>query len=405
MMKYFECHPGFADVVFAIESDDDLEAFVLDYDADVLLTHTLSAMRATASAIIKGFPATSALAYASAADFSHHEGIPTFHENQENNAREAAEAARLEHVQRAAQLAAKLVVDAAIAAADAVIAAAAAAITEKKRADTKRRADEEREAAFWRRHAAEAAEAAWRAAVARIRNPGQEDAVAEREAIARLQNVHDHGVTCAARLIIKRLEEQPDPSCMLQHDGRIIICQVDAAFALRKDVSLDKVQDARRTLACLNGETLVCLGTSDLRALALVWCRISNNVAMKHDLISTLCTQLAQAVEHGAVVCATGRVMRILCTLDGCDDSLMECVKPMWVIQKELDTLAGAVRRDVLSECSPELRALYDAGSAPDLEARMRDVYIGRAVAIYCYELGMTYEVLRPHIEVNCAEF
>lgn len=54
--------------------------------------------------------------------------------------------------------------------------------------------------------------------------------------------------------------------------------------------------------------------------LSIVWNRI-NELPNKNDAIEMLVVQLSEAYEGGNVVCATGRVMHILSTLDGLDSN------------------------------------------------------------------------------------
>jgi hypothetical protein len=135
-------------------------------------------------------------------------------------------------------------------------------------------------------------------------------------------------------------------------------------------------------------------GVTELEALDRVWAKIGSlhDDRIQHNAIETLGKQLASAHERGTTVCSTGKIARVLGSLDGIANETT--LKPIWAVRDELNTLAAKVRSSLLEAASPAQKAAYGRGDAPDLEGAMRDEFTQKAFATYCDSLGMSKKII-----------
>ena len=59
-------------------------------------------------------------------------------------------------------------------------------------------------------------------------------------------------------------------------------------------------------------------------------------------MIEILANQLDSSIENGHVVCSSGRIARIIGTLDGINDN-MTLSRPVWAIREEIGNLAAKI--------------------------------------------------------------
>lgn len=93
-----------------------------------------------------------------------------------------------------------------------------------------------------------------------------------------------------------------------------------------------------------------------------VWSRIhqAEDQELKNNMIKSLSQSLASAVEHDHVVCSTGKITRILGSLDAIDPGT-QTMRPEWAIEREIADAAAAIRQSYMERISPEARAAYEA--------------------------------------------
>lgn len=146
------------------------------------------------------------------------------------------------------------------------------------------------------------------------------------------QNVHDHSVTAS---LAQRLQHLPEGSGSAYEDVMMMVLESDAENRADAFYTLDSLGDLQHST----------LGTSERQALGKVWNRIQQmDPEMQRNAKAMLLSQLASGVEHGNVVCSTGKIARILGTLDGFD--VDEPIKPMWAVKEEIASLAAKTRND-----------------------------------------------------------
>jgi hypothetical protein len=106
-------------------------------------------------------------------------------------------------------------------------------------------------------------------------------------------------------------------------------------------------EDAFRVLESLNDAEHSGLEISERAALNAVWAKISSLPGgdkrdAKRDAKDILVQQLASGVEQGAIVCSTGKIARIMGTMDGLSEGAQ--LKPMWAVREEIGSLAAKIR-------------------------------------------------------------
>ena len=193
------------------------------------------------------------------------------------------------------------------------------------------------------------------------------------------QNVHDHGVASATRHNLRGLLQ----AC--GDDRR----QLDAAreTAIRDAIgrldglSASDRSDALHVIGKLTGDTHSALGASERGALSAVWHAIeaTDSAELRANLTETLAKQLASAVEHGSVVCSTGKIARIVGTLEGTGGV---SARPMWAVRDELASLAAQAR--------DEAEGHQAANGAEAFARRAREEYVDK--------LGLSAAVIEPII-------
>ena len=122
----------------------------------------------------------------------------------------------------------------------------------------------------------------------------------------------------------------------------------------------DKKRDAIKSFEYiydLNTRNL-SLNVRETEAIDLVWERIKDN----QDLKDTFFYELSSMVENGTVVCSTGRVTRILDTLNGLDDTPVKII-PEAVIKQDMLFKASKLRDEVYSKYDKDQ---LDAGTHPN---------------------------------------
>ena len=172
------------------------------------------------------------------------------------------------------------------------------------------------------------------------------------------QNSHDHVVVNTIRESVRNLRNSTDTIYDLSttlRDLRDYINCSDTSDQKRKDAvrTLDRIETSEGTLSGTN--------ESESDVLHLVWNRIHNSInsgnkeTLKHNLVN----ELAEGVEHGAVVCSRGRFNRIVDSLNKVDPAVD--IKPKWVLQQEMLSKAATIRGDMMKSLSASDKQAIDS--------------------------------------------
>ena len=127
------------------------------------------------------------------------------------------------------------------------------------------------------------------------------------------------------------------------------------------NVSPEEKADAARVLQSLNFSNHSRFNMSERDILDLVWARINapTNAEKKEDLQELLVKSLASGVEHGHVVCSSGKALRVIGALDCVDEAVN--IRPDWAVNEEIGSVVAAVRKRTLDAATDDARLAYDA--------------------------------------------
>ena len=157
-----------------------------------------------------------------------------------------------------------------------------------------------------------------------------------------LQNVHDHSVSQITKKNLNYLkEEQSKTNNTEKNTKEAVIDQILQHPELSNTIK----GNALLVLDNLNKkEKHSTFNVTEQEALDLVWNKIKETpeIENKNNLVEILARQLDTGIENGHIVCSSGKIARIIGSLDGVDEN-MTASKPMWVLKEEIATLAGKI--------------------------------------------------------------
>lgn len=109
----------------------------------------------------------------------------------------------------------------------------------------------------------------------------------------------------------------------------------------------DKLLDAQKALKHIktNNIRVDAIDSHEVDTLNTVWSRIKQLSNKDTDLRENLVTELSEMVEHGEVVCPTGRTSRLINSLNGIDP--LVDIKPTYAIKEEMLSKAAVIRNSL----------------------------------------------------------
>jgi phage protein U len=177
------------------------------------------------------------------------------------------------------------------------------------------------------------------------------------------QNVHSSSVQTAAN---KKIDY------IIQNTGTMYApkqAKADFLSAINyvEGLTEEQRENIGKVLGSMKDSAHSKYGKSENEIFSIVWSRINDpaNKDRRNDMIKVLAQNMESAIEHGLVVCSTGKIVRTIGSLDGIDKAEesgdMPQLKPEWVLDKELAELAAKIRSARLSAAGEEEREAYDA--------------------------------------------
>jgi hypothetical protein len=148
-----------------------------------------------------------------------------------------------------------------------------------------------------------------------------------------IQNVHDHSLQNIGKQIIDVLESKIKSSNKNFSDN---------VQDLLKKVNHTKYPNVKRVCESLGDLTHSKYDRSEQDVFNLVWEKAKDN----EDINNMFMYNLDSSVEHDYVVCSTGKIMRMLSTLDVIDKDTPD-LKPDWVIKEEITQTISKIIRDL----------------------------------------------------------
>lgn len=216
------------------------------------------------------------------------------------------------------------------------------------------------------------------------------------------QNVHDHGVSRSIRQNVRQIVE----GTRQDYDSAFLIDSVMHELRESRELPREMLADAFRVLVSLVPDKIESIGCSQLDVLNAVKQKIDGveDKCLKSNLFETLGKNLSSGVERGSVVCSTGKIGRIVSTLEGTDLVANKAV-PIEIIRNEIGTLASKIRDEVLSEVSKTEVDAYNSSTAHTLSSRMKSRLEARVTSTYVDGLGLSHKVLEPLVSAYSSEF
>jgi hypothetical protein len=194
------------------------------------------------------------------------------------------------------------------------------------------------------------------------------------------QNVHDHGIVNITKKNIEQLKINNNI------DGVSDFDPVVHAIIELKDVNPDEKMDALHVIEKMTDHVHSSFHISEKDALRFVWKKImSAPDNSRNNLIESLAKQLASAVENGYIVCSSGKISRIMATLDGYEHGNTESVRPMWAIKDEIGNIAAKIRSD--------------GESTGETTEYMMNTFKERVLADYVQGIGLNKDIIQPIID------
>jgi len=169
------------------------------------------------------------------------------------------------------------------------------------------------------------------------------------------QNVHETTVLKTIKVSLDKLKEGYDDSNSVKIDTKKELIDI-----INKMPHSDKKTDAIKSLNSINNEFVSSIGNTEKEVLDLVYRRIKD----KHseDVMNHLITELAEMQEFGTTVCSTGKVTRLVDTLNLIDEDVT--IKPTYAINGEMLEKAAKIRNDLLDSYPETEKMLYEKGTS-----------------------------------------
>ncbi len=186
------------------------------------------------------------------------------------------------------------------------------------------------------------------------------------------QNARDHVVVNSAKQSLERLRANTH----IQYDIPTTFKMIHEYIVKKSDVARGKRELATQVLRELS-KGITNLGyeqSKEIEALHLVWNRIHSQVYAQDTekrkcLTENLVNELAECIEYGELVCPTGRLNRIIDSLNHQDPIVN--IQPKWAVQQSMVARAGVIQKSLLSKSQPDVR---DAMEARNPSARQRQL-------------------------------
>jgi hypothetical protein len=164
------------------------------------------------------------------------------------------------------------------------------------------------------------------------------------------QNVHDSGVQASMRQAVRRLMAETNVD-----KGKVYKNLQDIRIYINNLPDSDRKKDALKALDAMERNDMPLSSTQmkEVDTLALVWERMQQKQHEENrDMLkSNFVNELAECIEFGEPVCSTGRVSRVLDTLNQVDSAVN--IKPSYVLTNEMLSKAANLRDNMMKEMTP----------------------------------------------------
>ena len=184
---------------------------------------------------------------------------------------------------------------------------------------------------------------------------------------AHSQNVHSNSLQNVAKQIVDTYDKGTGTIKSVSNDGIV--------GEIKNMLIGNERDDAVNVYNSLNNTTPhTRYGKTEKEIFDIIY----NTVKDNNDWKQILYKSLASCVEDDSIVCSTGKVVRIIGSLDGLginEDHGLPKMKPEYIIDNELSQLAIKTKNNVLANLSKEEVESYEIGENNAAEQEMRDQF------------------------------
>ena len=144
------------------------------------------------------------------------------------------------------------------------------------------------------------------------------------------------------------------------------ICK-DVLEKAKKDNTIqftnDDLADAHRAIVSLTNDKYSTTELTQVQILGRILQKIDqiekDQKSLANNMKETFAKRMASSVEHGKIVCASGKISRALSVFEGVLEDSQKSV-PMDVVRKEFGFLAEKIRNEYLEMVGPAARKAYN---------------------------------------------
>uniref|UniRef100_A0A6C0CJC6 Tetratricopeptide repeat protein n=1 Tax=viral metagenome TaxID=1070528 RepID=A0A6C0CJC6_9ZZZZ len=206
------------------------------------------------------------------------------------------------------------------------------------------------------------------------------------------QNVHDTVVSNTVRASVQKLRESEGHFRGYNNDTAL---KEIHEYIRNAPVSESAKASATKTLmkCSRTNQHISSLGIGEHDVMRMVWNRIHHpsNKDNVENLKESLVLSLASGEERGEVVCATGRVDRIIDSLNKIDNENIVDIKPKWAINREIMEKCPVLREKFLNNHPQDIRVAMEAVTPTMEQQKVCDEYTAKLKTYIREELYKDY--------------
>ena len=202
------------------------------------------------------------------------------------------------------------------------------------------------------------------------------------------QNTHDSSVVNT----IKRSYDRIKSTTVITSDPYFTISEIKEEINKNPVISKEKKENAMKTLESIerNSNLVSYINEKEINILNLIWNRIKMKNGMNYqNAVENLINNLADSVEYGNVVCTSGRVNRVIDSLNGIDSEVE--IKPDWAINSEMMSKAAAVRNEMENVLTKEEKDAINSIEPSKVQERICEDFSRKLKAEIRNRLSMDY--------------
>lgn len=192
------------------------------------------------------------------------------------------------------------------------------------------------------------------------------------------QNVHNHSV---GNSCVKILDQLSEKNTKLDSYEDNVFTFLKEADSIVKDKNVfQQIVDILDTFSAHQHSKYL---RSEQDVFVSVFSRImAYDEEKKQDMLQIFIDNILSSIEHGVVVCSTGKITRMLSTFDAVDDEFTD-IKPDWVLKEEISNSAIKIRENITKNLTEKELKSYNDGEREDISNEMKAQLIEECTSTY----------------------